>query len=162
MVLQHCISPWQLGLALSHCGLLPLPIMKGILTCCQRLKIPRLSLLSRGITALYLTLTAGLGSIPLRSLAVSHNAGQCGVALQQIASLTMERHHGSHLVVSTHSGTVHHIPRIKTRLTQFRCRPKRTKRLEPYTKKSGFPIRRNYVKSGIRNEGLLDRTKLCY
>lgn len=66
-----------------------------------------------------LTLTARFGSVPLWSLAVSHDTRQSGVALQQVASFTMECHHRAQLVVRTHSCTIHHISWIKTCFPQF-------------------------------------------
>lgn len=60
------------------------------------------------------TLTAGFGPIPFWSLGVAHDACQSGVALQQIAALTVKCHHGSQLVVGAHTGAIHHVPGIKT------------------------------------------------
>lgn len=63
---------------------------------------------------LLLTLTAWFGSVPLRSPAAAHDTLQCGVALEQVASLAMKCHHGTQLVVSTHSSAIHQIAGIKT------------------------------------------------
>lgn len=68
-----------------------------------------------------LTLTTWFDSVPFWPFAVAHDTRQCGVALQHIASLTMKCHHGSQLVVSTHSSAIHHIPWIKACLPQFCC-----------------------------------------
>jgi len=74
-----------------------------------------------------LTLTAWFGSVPLWSLAVAHDTRQGRVALQLVAGLTMKCHHGSQLVVCTHSSAIHYIPWIKTSLPQFRCQSKTPK-----------------------------------
>lgn len=69
-----------------------------------------------------LTLTAGFGSVPLWSLAAAHDTCQSGVALEQVAGLTIKCHHGAQLVVGADSGPVHYIARIKARLPQFCCK----------------------------------------
>jgi len=67
------------------------------------------------------TLTAGLGPVPLGPVAVAHDAGERGVALQLVSGLAVERHHGAQLVVGPHPGAVHHIPQVEAGLPQLSC-----------------------------------------
>lgn len=71
------------------------------------------------------TLTAGFGSVPLGSLAAAHDTCQSGVALEQVAGLTIKCHHGAQLVVCADSRSIHYTAWIKARLPKFCCKRQR-------------------------------------
>lgn len=66
-------------------------------------------------------MTTWFGFVPLGSPAAAHDTLECGVALKQVASLAMKRHHGTQLVVRTHSSAIHQIAGVEARLPQLGC-----------------------------------------
>lgn len=59
------------------------------------------------------TLTAGQPPVPARPAIITHNAGKRGVALEDVACLTVEGHGGAQLVVTAQPSAIHHITGIK-------------------------------------------------
>lgn len=59
------------------------------------------------------TLTAGQPPVPARPAIITHNAGKCGITLEDVACLTVEGHSGAQLVVTAQPSAIHHITGIK-------------------------------------------------
>lgn len=68
---------------------------------------------------MFCTLTAGQHPVPAGPAVVPHDAGERGVALENVSRLAVERHGGTQLVVAAQPGPVHHTAWIKARLTQL-------------------------------------------
>lgn len=68
---------------------------------------------------IFITLTAGQRSVPLRSVGVAHHTGESGVALQLVAWFTVKGQTGAQFIVTAQSRPVHHSAGVKTCLPQL-------------------------------------------
>ena len=64
-------------------------------------------------------MAAGQRSVPPGPPVVPHDAGERGVALEDVARLAVERDGGAQLVVAAQASAVHHAARVEARLPQL-------------------------------------------